>query len=116
MTEDNRSKQRDSSGRFIKGNDMEFQPGQSGNPGGKLKDPGITKSQIEMLDQPCPYAKDPKTTWRMWLAEKGLILATQKEMALEHLKERLEGKVTQPIGGDSEGLPIKLEFIPAKEE
>ena len=38
MTEDNRSEQRDSSGRFIKGNDAGWQPGQSGNPGGRQKD------------------------------------------------------------------------------
>ena len=38
MTEDNRPQQRDSSGRFIKGNDAGWQPGQSGNPGGRQKD------------------------------------------------------------------------------
>ncbi len=35
-----------------------WKPGESGNPGGRHK--------------------DPKTTWRMWLAEKGLLLAGDK--------------------------------------
>ena len=69
-----------------------FQPGESGNPGGRPKDPGITAIQIEMLDKKCPYDAKGRT-WREYLAEKGLLLAVNKEGALEHLKERLEGKV-----------------------
>ena len=69
-----------------------WKPGQSGNPGGRPKDPGITALQMKILDAECPY--DPKgRTWREYLAEKGLLLAATKEGALEHLKERLEGKV-----------------------
>ena len=69
-----------------------WKPGQSGNPGGRPKDPGITAIQIEMLDKKCPYDSKGRT-WRDYLAEKGLLLAVNKEGALEHLKERLEGKV-----------------------
>lgn len=84
-----------------------FVEGQSGNPLGRPKDRGITSVQKEMLDLPCPYAKDPKTTWRKWLAERGLVLASEKEMALEHLKERLEGKVRQDIGLEGD-IPINI--------
>jgi len=93
---ENGSKQRDSSGRFLKGNDMAFKPGESGNPGGRHKDPGITAVQIEMLDKLCPYDAKGRT-WREWLAEKGLLLASDKEAALRDLKDRLEGKVTLPV-------------------
>lgn len=91
-----------------------WQKGESGNPGGRKKDPGITASQIEMLDKPCPYAKDPKITWREWLAEKGLLLAGYKEAALRDLKDRLEGKVTLPIGGDKEN-PIYMITVGSEE-
>ncbi len=101
MVEEISTQQRNNKGQFIKGSGR-WKPGESGNPGGRHKDPGITAIQIEMLDKPCPYAKDPKTTWRMWLAEKGLLLAGDKEAALRDLKDRLEGKVTLPIGGDKE--------------
>lgn len=71
-----------------------WKPGQSGNPKGPPKDPGITATQRGMLDTICPYdTYSPRRTWREWLAERGLVLASEKEMALEHLKERLEGKV-----------------------
>lgn len=88
MTEDKPTKQGQNKD-FI---DNQWKPGQSGNPGGRPKDPGITAVQIEMLDKKCPYDAKGRT-WREYLAEKGLLLAVQKEMALEHLKERLEGKV-----------------------
>ena len=77
--------------------DNQWKPGQSGNPGGRHKDPGITAVQIGMLDTPCPYAKSPGITWRIWLAEKGLLLASDKEAALRDLKDRLEGKVKETL-------------------
>jgi len=112
----NASGQRDSRGRFLSGHGIghRFQPGESGNPGGRKRDPGITPVQVEMLDKPCPYANDPKKTWRQWLAERGLIQALDKEVALEHLKDRLEGKVTQPIGGDEEN-PIYIINVPSEQ-
>lgn len=87
----------------------QWKPGESGNPGGRPKDKGITSVQIDMLDKPCPYAKSPDITWRQWLAEKGLILAAEKEAALEHLKERLEGKVLDEhkIVGD---VPVSIVY------
>ncbi len=88
-------------------------PGESGNPGGKPKDPGITKLQIEMMDKPCPYAKDPKTTWREWLAEKGLLQIADKPQAVKDYKDRVEGVVKDEL----EVTEIqKIEYIPAKEK
>lgn len=98
--------------RFIdSGIPTRFKPGVSGNPGGSQKDPGITSSQIKMLDEPCPYDNhSPQKTWREWLAEKGLLLASNKEMALEHLKERLEGRVKYTVESIGEPLVTTMVF------
>lgn len=89
-----------------------WKKGESGNPGGRPKDPGITRGQIEILDKPCPYAKRPNMTWREWLIEQGLLMAGTKDTALEHLKERLEGKVEDKLEIEIQ----KIEYIPAKEK
>ena len=89
-----------------------WKPGESGNPGGRPKDTGITPVQIEMMDKPCPYAKDPETTWRMWLAEKGLLQIANRPQAVKDYKDRVEGVVKDEL----EVTEIqKIEFIPAKE-
>lgn len=112
MVEDNRSEQRDSKGRFIKGNDTRWKLGQSGNPGGKHKDPGITASQIEMMDKPCPYDSKGRT-WREWLAEKGLLQIAEKPQAVKDYKDRVEGVVKDEL----EVTEIqKIEYVPAKEK
>ena len=92
------------------GNLVHWKPGQSGNPGGRPKDPGITAIQIEMLDKKCPYDSKGRT-WRDYLAERGLLLAIDKEGALEHLKERLEGKVADKIESD---IPITIRYVRGK--
>ena len=90
-----------------------WKPGESGNPGGRPKDPGITASQIEMMDKPCPYAKDPKTTWREWLAERGLLQIADKPQAVKDYKDRVEGVVKDEL----EVTEIqKIEYVPAKEK
>ena len=65
----------------------------------------ITRKQREMLPLPCPYA--PNMTWLEWLAERGMALAGENATYYKELMDRLEGKVTQPIGGD-EDKPIKV--------
>jgi hypothetical protein len=82
--------------------EYQFKPGQSGNPAGRPKDPGITAIQKKMLDEVCPYATEPGQTWREWLAVRGLTLASERDSALEHLKERLEGKVAVEAEGKLE--------------
>jgi len=72
------------------------------------KELSITRKQREMLLLPCPYA--PTMTWLEWLAERGMALAGENATYYKELLDRLEGKVTQPIGGDG-GEPIKTEII-----
>lgn len=84
-----------------RGKDTRFKKGKSGNPGGRPKDPGITASQIKMLDKVCPYSKSGQT-WREYLAERGLVLATEQARAMEDLKDRIEGKVINPLVASGE--------------
>ena len=102
------AKQRDSRGRYVKGHDGQWKPGQSGNPAGPPKDPGITAIQRGMLDEVCPYATVPRQTWREWLALRGLTLAGTADSAHEHLKDRLEGKVALPVKVEGEGIVVTL--------
>ena len=86
----------------------QWKPGQSGNPAGRPKDPGITVIQEGMLDVVCPYDAKGRT-WRVWLAERGLLQASEGNFALENLKNRLEGKVpeTHKIEGD---IPVSIVY------
>ena len=68
------------------------------------KELSITRIQREMLDKPCPYA--PDRTWAEYLAERGMAMAAENATYYKELLDRLEGKVTQPIGGD-EDKPIR---------
>ena len=88
---DNQSEQR-TNREISNDNLIKYKPGQSGNPGGRPKDPGITAGQIEKLDKVCPFDGKGRT-WREYLIEKGLLQAGESPKAMEHLKERLEGKV-----------------------
>lgn len=74
------------------------------------KDVSITRIQRDMMGQLCPYAKDPAWTWAQAIADAGMRDALTEEKARENLKDRLEGKVTLPIGGDAE-KPLLLEII-----
>jgi len=73
------------------------------------KDCSITRIQRGMMAELCPYAKDPTWTWAYALAEAGMKDALTEEKARENLKDRLEGKVTQPIGGEGGG-PIEVDI------
>jgi len=76
------------------------------------KDYSITRIQRGMLPLPCPYAQGK--TWAEWLAERGMALAAENAAYYRELLDRLEGKVTQPIGGEG-GEPIKTEIIVSSE-
>ena len=93
---------------------IHIKPGQTLNPGGRPKDPGITAIQIQMLDTKCPYDAKGRT-WREYLAEKGLLLAVNKEGALEHLKERLEGKVPDKHEIETGDISIVYKQVKKKE-
>jgi len=84
--------------------------GRKGNNHAK-KDYSITRIQKGMMWELCPYAKDPAWTWAYALAEAGMRDALTEEKARENLKDRLEGKVTQPIGGDLPGEPITVRVV-----
>ncbi len=78
------------------------------------KDYSITRIIKEMLDLPAdavlPGANGVKT-WRQLIARAILYSAVKGEVAMiKELLDRLEGKVTQPIGGEGGG-PIKTEII-----
>ncbi len=78
--------------------------GKSGNPNGKpKKEFSLTSIQKEMMGQFCPYAKDPTWTWAYALAEAGMRDALTEERARENLKDRLEGKLKEPIDVTSRG-------------
>ena len=64
------------------------------------KELSITRIQREMLDKPFPYA--PDKIWAEYLAERGMAMAAENATYYKELLDRLEGKVTQPIGGDGE--------------
>jgi len=74
------------------------------------KDCSITRIQRDMMGQLCPFAKDPTWTWAYALAEAGMRDALTEEKARENLKDRIEGKVTLPIGGEG-GEPIILRVV-----
>lgn len=61
----------------------------------------------KLLD-PCPYA--PDKTWLEYLAERWLGQAVENAGYFRELMDRLEGKVTQPIGGAGDG-PVTIRVI-----
>lgn len=73
--------------------------GREGNNHAK-KDISITRIQRGMMEQLCPYAKDPTWTWAYALADAGMRDALTEEKARENLKDRLEGKVPQEFTGE----------------
>lgn len=81
------------------------------------KDYSITRLIKEMLDDPASERwlevedKGKELTWRQAIAKRILIEAVKGNAKVtSELLDRLEGKVTQPIGGEG-GEPIKTEII-----
>lgn len=80
----------------------------NGNPNGRPKNnASITVRQRAMLSEVCPFDSKGRT-WLEALAENGMRQALTIPGAMSNLQDRLEGKVTQPIGG---GGPITLKVI-----
>jgi len=96
---------RDSNGRFVKGN--------PGSPGRPPKDCSLTSLLKVELDNLCPEDTTGKT-WRevlvlAWL--KGCLSPGKGQgLLLKELLDRVEGKVVLPIGGDPDN-PIKIAVI-----
>ncbi len=80
--------------------DTRFQPGQSGNPGGRPKNQSLTAVLRELLEQ-IPKGDTAKLKERIVkaLLDKALRGDTR---ALDIIFDRSDGKVTLPIGGDKE--------------
>jgi len=84
---------------------------------GKKKDNTITSTARGMLDELCPERwlhiddKGKGLTWRQAIAKSLLAHAVMgKQGAISELLDRLEGKVTQPIGGEGGG-PVILKVV-----
>lgn len=87
---------------------MAFQPGVSGNPGGRPKRKVWTeaiKEAIEKID-----TIDPEQRPRIKLLAEALVAAglAGEVQALREIGDRVEGKVPNPVVGDSEGDPINV--------
>jgi hypothetical protein len=85
-----------------------WQPGKSGNPNGRPKKL-ITEATREWL------AKVDETTG---LTNAQMVARAQGEQALKGetpaynaIADRTEGKVPQPLSGDVDGEPIRVEFV-----
>ena len=105
MTEDNRPQQRSSSGRFIKGNDAGWQPGQSGNPGGRQKDI-LTPLLREFLNADNEAEKIAVVKELIGIAKtKGM---RGQVAALREIFDRIDGKVPETHKIESD-VPIIIQ-------
>jgi len=86
----------------------QFKPGQSGNPSGRPKKL-ITDATRELLAK-----KDAATglTNAHLVAEAQIREAIKGETAAYNaIADRTEGKVPQPISGDEDGEPLRIQFV-----
>ena len=88
---------------------MTWQPGQSGNPNGQPKRTKLWRDAIERAikrrEQDDPQALEK-------LADQLLAKVAEGDVAaIKEFGDRLDGKVTQPIGGDSESGPVLLSWL-----
>jgi len=81
------------------------------------KDYSITRIIKDMLDQPAEERwlevedKGKKFTWRQAIAKRILIESVKGNAKVtSELLDRIEGKVTQPIGGDEEN-PVFIRLL-----
>jgi len=86
---------------------MPFEPGQSGNPGGRPKNKPFKEALlIEALaaerGDPC----EAKPGSLRWNARK--LLELGEVPAIKEIADRLDGKVPQAVVGDDEADPVRL--------
>ncbi len=101
-----------------------FQPGQSGNPGGRPKKQPVTDHLRSQLEQRIPESMEAKlppffvemygaeATFGQLLAFKMVTKAANGDMrAIREVLDRVEGKVANKIaGGDGDG-PVEFQVI-----
>ena len=95
-------------GRFAKGNQHRFRPGQSGNPGGRPKSKQITQAYQELLET--VDRKSGKTLAQI-IAENIVKEALNNNLAaVKEITDRTEGKAAQAVvvGGVGGGIRINL--------
>ena len=81
-----------------------FQPGQSGNPNGRPKSKPFKNALQEAL-KAAGDDEDMLNAVALALVKK----AKEGDVpAIKELADRLDGKVTQPIGGDDDAPPVKM--------
>jgi len=86
---------------------MSFQPGQSGNPGGRPKaKPFKDALLIEALAAERGDACEAKPGSLRWNARQ--LLMQGDVQSIRELADRLDGKVAQAVVGDSESDPINI--------
>lgn len=84
-----------------------FQPGESGNPGGRPKGESFTSLLRELLDT--KHKRAPN--WRAAVAAKAIDLAAKGDLdAIKWIADRTDGKVAdrQVVAGDGEH-PVRVE-------
>ncbi len=86
---------------------MVFQPGQSGNPGGKFKDKPLTDALRMELAEPSDFRvhkRSPRALARAQLDR----AARGDTIAFREVADRLEGRVPQAIGAADDLSPLQL--------
>jgi hypothetical protein len=78
-----------------------FQPGQSGNPGGRAKEPRRFKAALARLADADPRKLD-ELAKELWSKAMSGDVSAMREVA-----DRLDGKVPQAVVGDDEHGPIE---------
>lgn len=89
---------------------MPFQPGQSGNPGGRRKEKpyrdALRKVLLEIEDDPHP--EQPKTRLEAVVRAHVIAAVDGDVSAINGIADRLDGKVPQALVGDDEESPINV--------
>ena len=93
-----------------RGSDGKFLPGNNANPKGRpIKDCSLTSLLKVEIDKIPPGEKHGRT-WRELLVLAWLTGAMKNPVLLKELLDRVEGKITQPIGGEA-GQAIDIRVI-----
>jgi Family of unknown function (DUF5681) len=87
---------------------MPFKKGQSGNPGGRVRDRAFTDMLRVALNE-----KDSKGVKKLRVIADKLVASAMagNPFAVQQIADRLEGKPTQPTAGDNSLPPVRITRI-----